>query len=75
MNKVRIGHPAYSGVNDLAYANSKAAAINILRDRGCTRDKAREVVNDVLKKDSGYRTIYTGNGFDVIEVWNDTKIN
>jgi hypothetical protein len=53
---IRIGHAAYSGANALAYVVGKAAAVRELRERGMTRDAARDLVNQVTSKPNGYGT-------------------
>ena len=40
----RVGHPAYTGVNRLAFASTKTNAEALLRDRGLTRDNARKLL-------------------------------
>lgn len=48
MLKIRIGHPAYTGTNALAFAFTKSQAVEILRDRGAKRDEARATVDLAL---------------------------
>lgn len=56
-SQIRIGHPAYSGANRVFHALSKAAAVRELCERGLTRDRARNVVNEVCKRVAGYATV------------------
>ena len=41
---IRIGHPAYRGINGSRFCFSKAQAVRVLRMRGIPRDTAREVI-------------------------------
>lgn len=66
---IRIGHSAYSGINALSIANSKAAAVRELRARGVLRNTARDAVNNVCKRIDGYKVIETA-AFGVIELYN-----
>ena len=72
MNKIRIGHSAYTGANRLAIVNSKAAAVRELRERGFTRDRARDVINRIhanyIITRNGYRTVEVPGTFDVVEI-------
>lgn len=52
---IKIGHGAYNGANALKFCLSKAAAVRELRNRGFTRDKAREIVKDVSSRPNGYK--------------------
>ena len=51
----KIGHPAYQGANELAFASSKSKAVEILRERGMTRDAARALIDFVIVG-NGYAT-------------------
>lgn len=53
---IKIGHGAYNGFNALKFCVGKAAAIRELRNRGFTRDRAREIVNDISSRPNGYMT-------------------
>ena len=68
---IRIGHPAYSGVNAAKYCFSRSEAVRELRARGVKRDVARAKVNGVMARLGGYATLSEGLG-DVIEVGNYT---
>ena len=46
---IQIGHGAYTGANAYACAPSIAAAVEILRSRGATRDGARKAVRAALR--------------------------
>lgn len=51
MLKIKIGHPAYSHENALAYAHSKNQAVEILRERGAKRDHARAAIDLAMLRD------------------------
>ena len=72
MNKIRIGHSAYTGANRLAIVNSKAAAVRELRERGLTRDAARAIINRIHAHyeitRNGYDTVRVPGTFDVVEI-------
>lgn len=57
MTLIQIGHCAYSGANAAQYARSKARAIEILRQRGVTRNEARAAVNAVCLTPNGYAIV------------------
>jgi hypothetical protein len=65
--QIRIGHGAYSGANRPAWTDSKAKAIDILRDRGVKRDDARKAIKRAL---AGSHVTVSGGmfGSDCIEV-------
>ncbi len=65
---IKIGHGAYCGANALRFCFSKAQAVRVLRNRGMTRDKARELIKDITERFSGYRTITIGG--EIVEVSN-----
>lgn len=69
---IRIGHPAYPqmGLNRSAYCKTKTEAVEELRDRGVTRDVAREAVKDVLTRSYGHRVVYAPGDTECIEVFN-----
>lgn len=73
MTRIQIGHSAYSGVNAMSVVKSKAAAVRELRKRGILRDNARKAVNQACSKMFGYATV-RADGFDVIEVLNDSRV-
>lgn len=52
---IKIGHGAYNGANALKFVVGKAAAVRELRDRGFTRDRARDIINDVSSRPAGYK--------------------
>lgn len=68
--RIRIGHPAYNGANAAKMCHSKNEAVEELRSRGLTRDKARETVNRVCQDVFGYTTVRATPHGDVIEVNN-----
>ena len=64
----KIGHGAYRGANSLAWADTKAQAVAILREKGVKRDVARAAVQ-YLTLLNAFTTIYGGShGMQVIEV-------
>lgn len=63
---IKIGHGAYSGANALKFVVGKAAAVRELRERGMTRDDARDLVNRVASKPNGYGT--GAANYQVVEV-------
>jgi hypothetical protein len=65
-SQIRLGHPAYSGANRVFHAPSKAAAVRELRNRGLTRDRARDAINLVCKRVAGYATVEAD--FQIIEI-------
>lgn len=68
---IHIGHPDHSGINRLVVCKSKAEAIRELRERGLTRDRAREIVKDVCANPNGFRLVAPEPiVFDIIEVAN-----
>lgn len=66
---ITIGHGAYRGANSQRLCASKSEAVEVLRQRGATRDRARRAVNAATAKDRGWATLTVGG--DVIEVTND----
>ena len=45
---IRIGHPAYTGINAARVCFSKAQAVRVLRARGVKRDDARQGVKKIV---------------------------
>lgn len=56
MLNIRIGHPAYTGENALAYAKTKNQAVEILRERGAKRDHARAAIDLAMLRE-GFATV------------------
>lgn len=72
---IRIGHPSYQGANRLFYAFSKKQAVEELRDRGFTRNRARELVKQVCETYHGYTTASVSSVSDIVEIANYTNDN
>lgn len=45
---IRVGHPAYQGINAVRVCFSKAQAVRVLRNRGIRRDSAVEAIERAL---------------------------
>jgi hypothetical protein len=61
-----IGHPAYKHPNNFEIASSKSEAIKMLRERGVTRDAAR---NTLRRAGKGEHSFCSPNlSEDIIEV-------
>lgn len=63
---IRVGHSAYKGANALRICFLKAQAVRVLRNRGATRNAARDCVNKAMR-DIG-ATIYVNS--EAVEIVN-----
>jgi hypothetical protein len=67
---ITIGHGAYRGTNSLRHCTSKKRAVEELRYRGVSKEKAIDAINLVLETPYGNCTITTENQLSVIEIEN-----
>lgn len=65
---IRVGHSAYKGTNAIRMCFSKAQAVRVLRNRGVTRNAARDAVNKAMR-DMG-ATANVNQSSDHVEVVN-----
>lgn len=63
---IRVGHSAYRGANALRMCFSKAQAVRVLRNRGVTRNAARDCVNKAMCDMGATARV----GVEVVEVAN-----
>ena len=65
---IRVGHSAYKGANGLRMCFSKAQAVRVLRNRGVTRNAARDTVNKAMRLSGA--TAKVNQSLEVVEVAN-----
>jgi len=70
MQVIKLGHSAYKGTNALRFCFSKAQAVRVLCNRGMTRAKARQTIENLLTTRWATATI----NYQLIEMEDMTEV-
>lgn len=65
---ILLGHQSYQGANARRLCFSKAQAIRVLRNRGCTRDQARAQLNREFNQ-------CTRRGYIALDAFNSVEVS